>query len=201
MSVLGINFLNEIVSEKLITKPSDALDALRFSIKNILNQDEDLKTLDGIDIALMSINKEKKLLEASLANSSIYLFRNPGNKALDINGKNILPVMVNDHGALYEIKPDKYPVGSFIGEDKPFTNLKITLCENDLIFAGTDGYSDQFGGPNKKKLKYSRLEAILFQMGNLETCAAQKDFLESHFEEWKSTEEQVDDVLGFGVKI
>ena len=40
--------------------------------------------------------------------------------------------------------------------------LNIWL-KNDIVLMYTDGYGDQFGGPNNKKFKHSAMEKLLVQ--------------------------------------
>ena len=40
------------------------------------------------------------------------------------------------------------PIGIYYGEKEYFTNHEISLKKGDIIYIFSDGYADQFGGPN-----------------------------------------------------
>ena len=74
------------------------------------------------------------------------------------------------------------------------------LQKNDLIYAFTDGYADQFGGPKGKKFKYKQLEELI--LANSEKLMSQQiQVLDTSFENWKGNLEQVDDVCVVGLRV
>jgi hypothetical protein len=62
----------------------------------------------------------------------------------------------------------------------------------------SDGFADQFGGPNGKKYKYATLKAFLIKIHDLPVSKQEKE-LEREFDSWKGTNSQVDDVLVMGL--
>jgi serine phosphatase RsbU (regulator of sigma subunit) len=76
----------------------------------------------------------------------------------------------------------------------------LQLQKDDVLFAFTDGFADQFGGPKGKKFKYKQLCEVLNQKKNL-PLSSQKEILLNLFNQWKGNLEQVDDVLLVGIKI
>ena len=64
----------------------------------------------------------------------------------------------------------------------------------------TDGYQDQFGGPQGKKFKYKKLESFIMANSNL-TLNEQAKSLNDAFISWKGDLEQVDDVTIIGIKL
>jgi serine phosphatase RsbU (regulator of sigma subunit) len=64
----------------------------------------------------------------------------------------------------------------------------------------TDGYPDQFGGPQGKKFKYKPLELQLAQIASLSMDEQQQTLFKTH-EEWKGDLEQVDDICVAGIRI
>src|SRR5690606_3465152 len=107
---------------------------------------------DGMDAQLIIINKNKNTLQFSLANNPLWLIRNE---------------------KLIEYKTDKMPVGKHDNQNNPFAKQEIKIEKGDLIYLTTDGYADQFGGPNKKKFKSSALKNLLIANAN-KTMAEQK---------------------------
>ena len=180
MSMLGINYLNEIILEKGITRPDEVLNLLRKEIIEALNPEGTIeKSKDGMDMSLCAIDFERYTLEFASANNVIYLIRN----------KEIM-----------ELKPDKMPVGMYTEEVKKFTYNQVKLCPGDMIYTLTDGFPDQFGGPKGKKFKYKQFTENLISIHH-ENIAGQKEILSSLFDHWKGNLEQVDDVTVIGIKI
>ena len=91
------------------------------------------------------------------------------------------------------------PVAIYAKMDN-FTNHKIQLKKDDIIYLLSDGYKDQFGGPNNKKFLSKNLKQLL--LGNCEkSMNEQKDILEKTLVEWIGKGEQVDDITLLGIKI
>lgn len=180
MSMLGINFLNEIIIEKGITRPDEILNALRTEIIEALNPEGTIeKSKDGMDMSLCCFDFSKLTLEYASANNGIYIVRN----------KEIM-----------ELKGDKMPVGMHTDEIKPFTWNKIQLQEGDGVYTYTDGYPDQFGGPKGKKFKYKQFIEQLLEISH-QGMIVQKETLSKVFANWKENLEQVDDVTVIGIRI
>jgi serine phosphatase RsbU (regulator of sigma subunit) len=100
---------------------------------------------------------------------------------------------------LIEYKGDKQPIGKHANE-QPFTQQKIKLLEGDSIYIASDGYADQFGGPNNKKFMYKPFKQLFLSMQN-EPMDRQRELLIESFNAWKGKEPQVDDVCVIGVKV
>ena len=105
----------------------------------------------------------------------------------------------NDSNELEEIKADRFPVGMYFIDDS-FTTKTLNLKKGDQIYLTTDGYADQFGGPEKKKFKSINLHKLLVANKEL-SLSDQKMKLESVFDDWNGSFEQIDDVCILGIKI
>jgi serine phosphatase RsbU (regulator of sigma subunit) len=97
-------------------------------------------------------------------------------------------------------KADKMPVGKSLRENESFTNNDVELLKGDVIYTLTDGYADQFGGPDGKKFKYKPLEKLLLEL-HTKPLSDQKTILNNTIEKWMGNLEQVDDILIIGIKI
>jgi serine phosphatase RsbU (regulator of sigma subunit) len=64
----------------------------------------------------------------------------------------------------------------------------------------TDGYQDQFGGPNGKKFKASNLKTLLINI-NDKPLQDQKQTLEETIVTWQNNTEQIDDICIIGIKV
>lgn len=195
MSMIGINKLNEIVSQKKIHQPDKILNALREEIIFALNPDEkggqknenSLEVKDGMDAALVKFqifpdsNRDKFWIEYAGANNPIWIARKNEKK-------------------LFEIAPDIFPVGKHYRDIKPFTLQKIALEKDDCLYLFSDGYADQFGGPKGKKFKYSQFKELLLSVCHF-PMDEQKKIISSSFENWKGSLNQVDDVCVVGIRV
>jgi serine phosphatase RsbU (regulator of sigma subunit) len=98
-------------------------------------------------------------------------------------------------------KGDRFPIGAFEGKkSQMFSNNEIDLKNGDSLYLFSDGYADQFGGPENKKFMYGRFEALLLEIHE-KPVEEQKGLLKSRLLEWKGTNDQVDDILVIGIRI
>ncbi len=178
LSMLGISFLNEIVTERNITA-GEILDRLRLKVIKSLNQNSDTQSRDGMDIALIKVNTDTLKMEFAGANNLIYLLR----------GENF-----------DQIKADRMPVGLHRMQDKPFTTNTVQLQRNDLIYLFSDGFVDQFSEKTKRKFSKARLRELLIQIKDLD-MKTQYEIIEAMFLKWKGNYIQVDDILLIGLKV
>ncbi len=179
MSLLGISFLNEIFSDKNKIEPHEILNSLRAKIISALHQNvSDPINNDGMDMSLLFIDHARKKILYSGANSSLFVIRK---------------------SELIEIAGDKMPVG-FYYNMSPFTTHTLSIGPSDCIYLATDGFADQFGGPDGKKFRMKGLKNLLLQIGD-KPLEQQKNILECSFDAWKGNNIQVDDVLILGIKV
>lgn len=180
MSLIGKNILEQSSKEKTVNSPAEALDYLNSKILSSLNQKGSEGNIrDGMDIVMVAIDIKTRSLQYAGANNPIYIIRNK---------------------ELMTIKADKQAIGSLPEYTKPFTNHKMQMEKGDCIYLFTDGYADQFGGPDGKKFKYKQLQELLISISHL-PMEEQKTILHNRFVEWKGKLEQVDDVCIIGVRL
>jgi serine phosphatase RsbU (regulator of sigma subunit) len=92
-------------------------------------------------------------------------------------------------------------VGTFIGEElNQFTNHELNLKPGDVLYVFSDGYYDQFGGPNNKKFMSKRFRELLTEIHSL-SMSKQKQALSEHMKDWMGENQQVDDILVIGIRI
>ena len=176
VSVVCHNSLNRAVHEYGLTKPSLILDKARELVIDTFNKN-DFQVNDGMDIALCSYNKSEQKLKYSGANNSLYI--------------------ISD-GELSEIKPTKQPVGRYENA-QPFIEHEVDIKTGDTVFLFSDGYADQFGGNEGKKLKYKNFKALLIRISQ-HPFNKQSEILNDYFDHWKGDFEQLDDVCIMAVK-
>jgi len=178
MSMLGVTMLNEIVNGKHILMPDQIIERLREGVIKALNQVADEDSIkDGMDIAVCVVDFDENILWYAGANSPLYLVHN---------------------GELIHYRADKMPA-SIHYRMQPFVLHKIELHKGDAFYIFSDGYSDQFGGPNQKKFMSNQLRESLVAMAG-QPMLKQGERLNEIFEEWRGDSPQVDDVTLIGVR-
>ena len=69
-----------------------------------------------------------------------------------------------------------------------------------MLYMFTDGYADQFGGPEGKKFKYRRFRHLLMSIHQL-PMEEQKNKLYENMKEWMGNQhEQIDDQTVIGIR-
>lgn len=178
MSMLGMSSLNEIVTKESVNNAGKILDKLREYIKISLRQTgKEKEQKDGIDLTLCVYKPHENKLLVAGANNSMVLVRN---------------------NELTVIKADRMPIGIY-RKEHPFTNHEIETQPGDIIYMFSDGYPDQFGGPNGRKFLAKNFRNMLFDIHN-KPLKDQKMHIEKNLLTWMSGEEQVDDILVVGIK-
>lgn len=180
MSMVGNSLLNELVNEKGYTRPGTVLNMLREGVIAALHQrGTEGESKDGMDIALCAFDIKKGILEYAGANNPLWI--------------------VNANGEVTEIKADKQPIGVGGAEEKSFANHEIALDKGSTYYIFSDGFADQFGGGEGKKMMKKHFRELLVKLNHL-PIEERKDALANAFEEWRGTLDQLDDVLVIGVK-
>jgi serine phosphatase RsbU (regulator of sigma subunit) len=186
MSIIGTDILNESAKKAEINSPAEALDFLHFKLTTILNnkKNEEFAINDGMDIAMIAIDMETGLTQFAGANNPVWIFRKTDQM----------------HFEFEEIKGDKQPIGAVrLIKHKPFTNHSFNLKHGDSLYIFSDGYADQFGGPEGKKFKYKKLKELLLSIQH-EDMQTQKEILHKEFLAWKGDLDQVDDICIIGIR-
>lgn len=182
LSMLGISSLNEIVKSMGNCSAAYALDQLAARVRESLHQTAEVNmhsSMDGMDIALCSFNPASGLLQYAGANNNLYLVRD---------------------GEMKIYNADKQDIASKYEEPLPFTNHFIDTQAGDVIYLFSDGFPDQYGGPNRKKYKYGRFRKFLLDIHN-EPMQRQRELFGKELDHWMGEHEQIDDVLVMGIKI
>ncbi len=194
MSMISISSLNKIVKEKQIVDPSRILDNMRHDIVNDLKQSGE-QAKDGLDIALLSIEVEKRLVHFAGAYNSMYIIKK--NKINEDELSFDFPYSVfGDY--LLEVKADRMPIGISERMERNFTTKSLQLDEGDRIYISTDGYIDQFGGVKGKKFMSKRFKKLLLELP-YSSDEESVQILDNQFIEWRGIHEQIDDVLVIGI--
>lgn len=200
MSMIGHSFLNEIIVENKIHDPGEVLNKMRDQVIRALGDSDskEASSKDGMDMVLGMYHAQSRTLKYAGANNPLWIVSEK--ETLSIDDQQANPNLNGNGRNFFEIKGDKQPVGAYVGKLKPFATHEVQLNPNDIIYASTDGYPDQFGGSDGKKFKYKRFKELLFANASLD-MKSQKEELKTVFTEWKGTMEQIDDVCVVGIKV
>lgn len=180
VSVVCSAALTRSVVEFNLTDTGEILNKTRELVLDTFSKSENV-VQDGMDLSFL------RIVYDTSKNATIYW-----------SGANNSLVYVQNN-ILKEIKADKQPIGQTV-QPRPFKQNSLSLEKGDLLYLLTDGYPDQFGGPQGKKFKYKQLEQLLFSIHHL-PMAEQNNILDTRLEEWKGKLEQVDDICIIGIKI
>jgi PAS domain S-box-containing protein len=180
LSLIGYFLLNDIVRSRRVSEPGIILDLLDEGVTQTLRQDQDdSATKDGMDIALCRINLETNEVQYAGAHRPLYYIKG---------------------GVMDEIKGNKFPIGGGIFKNQTnFTTHKLDLTAGDSIYFSSDGYPDQFGGPEVRKLGPKRVREMVEKAANMPMKEAY-DLFDQEWEKWKGDHKQTDDVLLIGIK-
>ncbi|MCK9206764.1 MAG: tetratricopeptide repeat protein [Salinivirgaceae bacterium] len=195
MSMLGISLLNEIINKEGVSSVDEVLKRVRTEVIKALNQESKIgEQREGMDLGICSLDFNAMKLQFAGANTPLYIIRH--NDIEPIEGTD--RINLQDY-SLYEIKGDKMPVALY-GKMGNFRKTEINIFKGDYIYMFSDGFADQFGGVEKKRLQYKPFKELL--LANCEKpMEKQKVVLQEAFKSWQQDYEQIDDVLVMGVLI
>ncbi len=177
VSVVCSNALNRAVIELNLKLPGEILDRVtELVVDTFKKSHHDVK--DGMDISLCVINTRTREVAWAGANNPLWYISN---------------------NEITEVKATKQPVGKS-DHYKNFTTHVFNLAKGSLLYLFTDGYADQFGGPQGKKFKYKQMADIILSNKDKD-MQIQRDSLENAFVSWKGMLEQVDDVCIIGLRL
>jgi sigma-B regulation protein RsbU (phosphoserine phosphatase) len=182
LSVLALNLFEYVIMNKGIKKTNEILREVdKKFIESFNNHNMDTYDNPWIDISLVCIDHEKKKIYFSSANRKLLL--------------------VKSTGVFHIYKGSNYPIGGWqIETNRKFESQCIPYEKNDIIYLGSDGFQDQFGGPKDEKYKSRRLHEFLVKNSQL-PFKQQQLFLEKEFDYWKNGRPQTDDVCIVAVKL
>ncbi|MBA4322446.1 MAG: hypothetical protein C0408_06460, partial [Odoribacter sp.] len=180
MSMIGSTLLQDIVSRKGITRPSEVLTLLDKQIFATLNQNLDIGVSnDGMDMVVFEFNTKTRHIRFASA---------------------MRPVIIVLNDESYYIRGNRCSVGGESVIEKYFDDQEYYLGKGDTVYMFSDGLPDQFGGAEGKKMKIARLKKLIEEVSKL-PMAEQKEVISNFYFDWKGDYEQVDDILLMGIKV
>lgn len=180
ISLIGYFLMNDIVRGGAIREPGEILDNLDKAVTKTLRQDQDdSKTKDGMDIALCRINLKRNEVAYAGAHRPLYFVKN---------------------GELNEIKGERFPIGGGIFRNQTkFSTTTVNTAPGDSIYFCSDGFPDQFGGPENRKFGPKRIREMIEKHHHHKMNKVNEIF-DHEWEQWKGDKKQTDDVILIGIK-
>lgn len=183
LTLIGYLLLNQIVTEKRITSPDEILYYLHLGVRTALKQeDEEARhtSRDGMDVAICTFDASSYKAYFAGANLPFYYYQD---------------------WEIREIKPTKKSIGGEqLEEERTFELHEVQLKSGDGVYMYTDGFVDQFGGPDDKRFSTKRFRDLVLRTQH-ESMSTQRAMLNMEWKEWKDDREQLDDVTVFGMRI
>ena len=178
MSIVGFKLLAQAVNIKDLRKPSEILFEMNKGVRSTLRQSEDENSVkDGMDVSLVRFNRKTKLVEYAGAFNPLYYVRD---------------------GEVQVVRGNRFPIGIFDGSQiESFDNHEFIQKDGDVFYIFSDGYADQFGGPNNKKFKYKPFREMLLEISS-QPFSQQQTIIHNRLVDWKGQNEQVDDICVIG---
>lgn len=186
MTVMGNDFLDEIVNAQQVIRPDEILRRMDQKIMQRLHGSTEYGSgrrhvRDGMDM-------------------SIFVMDETSGKAYFAGAKS--PLCRVRNGKLTLFKGSASSVGNlpFKGREKIFRTEELDARPSDRFYLYSDGFQDQFGGDNNTKYLSKRFRALLADTSDL-PMRDQKQKLALELVQWKGEHQQTDDVLVIGVEV
>jgi len=206
MSMLGMTFLDEIVIKSEVTQTDQILEQLKEHVITSLKQSGksiEESTKDGMDLSMVSIDIGTHEIQFSGAYNPLYMVRKlkRGEKAKLNKGVELeLPrgSIHDDKNLLLQLRADQMPIG--ISEKTLPFNATTFKNEGYTIYMFSDGYLDQFGGPQGKKFMSKNFKKLILELQSV-PMKEQGIALEKVLLGWMGEISQIDDILVMGLRI
>lgn len=179
MSILNMSILREIIHFYKDYTAAQMLNLARDFVIEVLSKHQNSKNLrDGMDIALLIIDKKQKTINFAAANRPLLYIQN--------NQLNI-------------IKGDKQPVAEYIVK-KDFTDNYIDYQVSTIFYISSDGYYDQMSEKEGTKFYFKNFKKLLEEIFSL-PMEKQKEILLQKLEQHKGNSVFTDDITVLGFKL
>lgn len=176
LSMIGTSLLNKIVYEDNCYLPGELMKRLNTLFYRQLNL-KDTPLRDGMDASALTIDFEQNKMYFCGARNSGFMISN---------------------SEITELKAQRDSVGE--NEYIDFVSLEIPYQKGNMYYLFSDGFKDQFGGPEEKKLTSKRFREILFNASSM-PINVQQHFIAEKLNLWRGGLQQTDDLLVIGLKL
>ena len=181
LSSLAIGFLNYVVYAKQYDNIGDILTEIDKKWLETFkrNEEEDVNN-DWLELTIIAFNRKTRQLQFTGAMGSI--------------------VMINDNN-LERMQGNHFPIGGWqIEKTRIYQTITLEVKSGTKIYMFSDGFKDQFGGLNDKRLGSNSFKKLLLSISK-HSMRHQREELDSHFLQWKGNTEQTDDVCVMAIEL
>jgi len=178
LSLLVSNSLERIYATDTDHDPVAALQLLDHYVRTGLNQDRpDSESDDGCDAAIVRIDRERQRIEYAGAKLELWQLKNSG----QVIRHSAARISLGYSQRLTE-------------DDRPDVQV-IEYAKDDTFVIVTDGFTDQIGGPDDRRVSYGyrRMQSVLTSKANASVTDIAKT-MKADFDAWQGTNLRRDDV-------
>jgi serine phosphatase RsbU (regulator of sigma subunit) len=178
LSLLVSNSLERIYATDTDHDPVAALQLLDHYVRTGLNQDRpDSESDDGCDAAIVRIDRERHRIEYAGAKLELWQLKNSG----EVIRHSAARISLGYSQRLTE-------------DDRPDVQV-IEYAKDDTFVIVTDGFTDQIGGPDDRRVSYGyrRMQSVLTNKANASVTDIAKT-MKADFDAWQGKNLRRDDV-------
>ena len=204
MSLLGMSFLDEILDRDPSMRADEILSQMRLHVTESLKQTGvENESKDGMDLGLLVFDFAKRHVEFSGAYNPCLRVRklkpsetgSVGEECDSGEGS-----MTDGKYLLETIKASKMPIGISSRMDQNYVYEEMPMEKDVSYYLFSDGYIDQFGGPNQRKFMKKGFKKLILEIQG-QPMKIQREILNDKIEEWRGNTPQIDDILVVGIRI
>ncbi len=184
LSILSSHIITTICIQK--NNLTEIIETLDFELKKSLSRGKNTYQLtDSLDLVIFKIKAEQSEIEISGLKRILiyYSFENKTNTVIYLNEK--------------KSKNNTAIINNSMDIASPLITIKFH--ENDIFYFFSDGITDQFGGPNDKKLMRTRLLEFFDSDINNHDLKLKQLNLNLFLRRWQGRLEQTDDMILLGI--
>ncbi|MBO1319349.1 SpoIIE family protein phosphatase [Acanthopleuribacter pedis] len=182
ISMIGITLLNKIVTTEADLTPAQILSRLRSEFCRALTQGAEKPLRDDMELGLCMIDRRHQKIHFSGAKRPLYFIEGCGKGTITIYQGN------------------RTSIGGRRNRRRAFSEQIIPYMEGDAFYLFTDGFPDQAGAEDYRKLGLKSFRALLEHIHGLST-EAQHAALEEALKQFQKRLPQRDDITVVGVRL
>lgn len=183
MSVIANTLMNNIIEENPDAGVNVFMNSLSTKIKTSFqnNSNDPGRYDEGMDMTLIRYDKRTKRYQIAMANQVACVVTGEGINVL---------------------QGDMYSIGGVFSKasEYDFRVYDLNITTPSMIYLFTDGYFDQIGGPENRKMMFTRMRDKMKTIWNLPVDRQKQELIEYHHE-WMGKNKQTDDILMVGILV
>lgn len=186
MSLIANTKLNRVLNELNERDPGRILNMMHQEIMEALQQEKsEDNAQDGMEMSLCVIDSANQKIQFAGAGNSILIVNN--DEVKEYKGG---PLGIGGNYAKYTQQ----------NRVSLFETQEISYAEKDTLLMYSDGFYDQIGGPDNKKLNKARFRSFIQSItsGNLSIASVE---CEKYISSWKMKQPQTDDMMLIGIRL